>query len=549
MSGLKSRPHKDLKFIKLSFSLVLLLLLGALPILTTKIKDSSQDTRSDAATETDVTGPIQSWIVSPNGGEIVYGNTEIQFFAQNAADENAKFTFRLELLRADQFIQTMFSYGTEDQLSVRNGIRSVYYDFTGLAEANNYRLKLTTTDASGQNVIEDYSDSYFTISPNNTKPEFTSTPSKTNISVGEPFSYDVTVNDASQTKVLATAIPDWLKFENNKLFGTPSNPGVYSIVLIAANPNGRQTTQVFSINVAALVTPAPEEQPSPPIAPTSTPTPVVNKPTTQPTPIASQARSINIILPADNRFSSASSSIKVETSDEVYASLSKLKLEISKDGQNWETVREEKAELFNLDISPYEGGEYFLRFTYQFTDGTSEVRNIGPIQIVKQDSEESLTNVLIKDIKPSEGAKLEDRKPTISASFIKPAGSSVDLKKFKFVLDGNDLTKSSELRVNVFSFSYVPESELEYGKHEVLVEVAAENTEIIQKRWSFEIVDPNEINKETEDSSISGIFTRNKLLLSVIIAIIILIFVLSIWAIALSKKEKRYYSEERSIVE
>jgi Putative Ig domain len=528
----------DLNFIKISFASLLILLLLAVPLIVNMFVNPlvSLDRRSDAAEQT---GPIQAWVVSPNGGEYVYGNTEIQFFAKNALDANSKFSFTADLLKGGQFVKNLFSVGLDQQITDRNGIRSKYVDFTGFAEASDYKVKLTSTDATGKNTLVDYSDGFFTISPNKGFPVFTSKPAGLSIKVGQSFSYTITVADATNTttKIVASSLPAWLKLDKNTLSGTPTVDGVYAVSLVAVNSLGRQATQVFSISASKN------------IATTAVPT-------TSPIPTdksggqlgTDPAASIIVKLPSGDRLSKEDSKIETVLPAELSNKLSKVTVEMSRDGAKWDKVYEGSSLSFSLDTAKYEGGDYYLRFTYDYTDGTRDVKSYGPVHMVKQNADPVSLDVSIRDLKPQDGESIIERTPTISATFVKPAGANVDLKSFKLEIDGKDVTSDPNTKLNVFSFSYTPSEPLSLEKHTIKIVIGAENSNPVSKVWSFTVVDKLNATDVTKDESL---VKRNRILIAIIIAIIILIFFLALWGIALSKREQEYFlsNEEKKIIE
>ncbi len=539
-----AKISSNLNFIKLAFATLVLLLVLALPFVISSFADPrvSLDSRSNAADEV---GPIQSWVVRLNGGEIATGNTEIQFFAKNAADANAKFTFTMDLLKGGEFVKNLFTSGLDQQITDRNGIRSKFIDFTGVTEGSDYKLKLTTTDSTGKNTIVDYSDNAFIISANNAQPVFVSTPPTSAINVGQALSYEIVLKDVSNAKILtsSSSFPAWLTYNQNKLSGTPTVAGVYPIVLVAVNDLGRQMSQIFSINVRS-------------VQKTSTPTNTSNVQTPVPTQIDTKSSgnadtstsSVNIKLPSGDRLSKSDSKIETVLPSELVGRVKKVLVEISRDGSKWDSIYNGNSLSFNLDTSKFDGGDYYLRFTYTFDDDSQSIKGYGPIHIIKQSNDQQSLDVTIRDLKPLDGQQINDTKPIVSATFVKPSGANIDLKSFKFQIDGIEMGVDNKLQLNAFSFTYTPDKEMSYGKHEVKVVIGAEKANPTTKTWSFEIV--NKAAEEAKNKD-TGVVKRNRILIAVVLGLIILIFLLALWAIALSRKEQDYYlhEEEKKIIE
>lgn len=521
------KVEKHLTFIKLSVAGFLIFILILLPFLVSYITNPkvTLDNRSAAAEQL---GPIQSWILSPNGGEIITGKVDVQFFAKNAAKSDAQFTFSIDLIKGGQFVKNLFSSGIDQQIAEKNGIRSRSIDFTGFADGTDYKLKLTTTDVTGKNVLTDYSDKPFTISSNNSKPIFSSVPTHTTIQVGQNYIYDVVVKDTINVKLIGSTLPDWLTLSQNRLSGTPKTPGVYSVALVAVNDLGRQTTQVFSIQVNAA-TPSQKPQSS-----------------TDKTQAA--ANGIVINLPVGDRLTKVNSKIESILPSELSGRLTQNIIEISKDGSSWSKIYDGTEVAYELDTNNYEGGDYYLRFTYKFDDGATYVKSYGPINIVKQNQDSQTTEISIQPTKPLHGAKIVETLPEIEATFTLPTGSQLDKSLFIFKVDENDLSTSDAITVTDTGISYKPSVALPKGKHTVYLSISSDNAKSIVKEWSFEIVDAQDLESTTINKSI---LTRNRIIIAVILGLIILIFLLALWAIALSKREQKYYilKEEKKIIE
>jgi hypothetical protein len=539
-----SKIESKLNFIKLSFAGLLIILLAAIPFLIRSFSDprKSLDIRGDAGEQE---GLIQSWMVSPNGTEIVSGNTEIQFFAKNGTNPSAKFSFTVDLVKGTQFVKNLFTVGIDQQITDRNGIRSKFYDFSGVAEATDYKLKLTTTDSSGTNAVVDYSDNFFTISPNNAKPVFTTTPPTRTLIVGQQFVYDFAVKDiTNNVKVIThqSTLPSWLTLSETRISGTPTVPGIYSIALVAVNDLGRQTPQVFSINVvkaSASATATPTK--------TSNVTPVPTGGKTGQSEFEALASAITLRLPTGDRLSKANSTIESVLPNELKGRVKLVTVEMSKDGSSWTKVYEGSNLSFDLDTNKYEGGDYYLRVKYTFDDGSEHLKSYGPIHVIKQNADQMMLDVTIKDMQPVDGAKVYDRKQTIGATFIKPAGAAINVNSFKLEIDGQTIAANA-ISSSSTGFTYTPAEELSFGKHSVKVTIAAENAQPTIKTWTFEVVDQAAEAAKNKDNSI---VTRNRILIAVVLGLIILIFLLALWAIAFTKKEQEYYliKEEKKIIE
>ncbi len=575
---------EGLNVIKISFAGLMIALFAALPMVISQINTSSTDSRSNAeirypqcdslnpcptATATPTpdcsltplppackTGLIQSWVVAPNGGEIVYGNTELQFFAKNTSDPSAKFGFTMDLLKGTQFVKNLFVVASTQQITDRDGIRSKFVDLTGITEGTDYKLKLTTVDANGQNAVIDYSDSFFTISQNTARPTFVSLAPGPDIVVNQRYTYTPTISSNRPYTIAAPTLPAWLKLDaaSKTIDGTPTATGIYPIVLVATDDFGRQSSQVFSLNVKTSLSTASTTTPKPTAtkaAPTTkanqttpTPTPTLDPKTGGSTPTYTVS-DIGIKLPTGDRLSKSDSKITTTMPDALASQVTTMVMEISREGNSWEKVYEGKSLSTSLDTEKYDGGDYYLRFTYTLADGNKEVKTYGPVHIVKQNTDQAALDVTIRDLKPQESEKITDRKPVISSTFQKPAGANIDLKSFKLTIDGLDLTSNPNAKLNNFSFAYTPDADMALGKHEVTVEIAAENANPTKRTWKFEIVQP-----ESQIAKDQSLARKNRVLIGVAIGIVILIFVLSLWAIALARKEKMYYiDDERTIVE
>lgn len=563
---ISSQKHKSYGF---AFTAILLLLLLSLPFVILSFKaDESTDTRSDAkeneTTNETAVVPIQSWIVTPNDNEIVYSDTPVRFFARAANTPDAKFIFSVDLYKGQDmnYIDTLFTTTPDTNLSSKEDIYSKNVDFSRFPESNDYRLKLTTTLALNSssdrqtNTKIDFSDRFFTISSNDSKPVFKSFPQNTNLLVGQQFSYNVQVQDTSQVKLKIAAKPDWLKASNNTLQGTPTTAGIDPVVIIATNQYGRQTSQAFSINIKA---PEKQETPSEANKPhqeqNNQTSPEDTQPNKQPTQSPNQdqgssgkenvgdseseGQSVIVInTPPGDQITKENSRISIDLPAEQEERFESLLVEISSDGVNWEKVYEGEDTEFELDVDSLDsGGEYFLRFRTRYDDGSEDIKNYGPVDVIKESDETDSEVLTIIEVQPQEGEEISTRKPNIGGTFRKSSPDvTVDLNSFNIILNDEDIT-SLVNTINEFGFSYVPENALENGEYNVKVEIAAENASPITKEWNFSILseDAQESGEnESEDENLS----RNRTLLLILCIIVFLILLLSIAAFLLSRKDK-----------
>lgn len=522
--------HTDL--LRYLYAGIIVVMLLAVPVFISQISDPNFNTDTRSAAEVTQSGMIQSWVVSPNGGEVVYGNTEVEFFAKDSNDPEATFSFSMDLLRGETIVKNLFAISATQSISDRDGIRRKYVDFTGLPESANYRLRLTTRDHSGKNKLIDYSDNFFTISRNNNKPVFVSKPPKVNLVIGEAFSYTIQVQDSTGFRLLAPNLPTWLKLQGNKLSGSTGTPGVYPVTIIAVNNDGRQNNQIFSLNIQQ-----PRNDPdSDTVTPTSTPQPTGDGGDSDGESDAEQSDDITITLPSGDQLTRDNATIISELPEDKKNALKNIIVEISRNGTVFSTIYEGRETEFQLDISEYEGGEYYLRFTYEYADGTKEIKNYGPVEIIMQDEDqdEELSLEIIS-LEPGDGQKITNSKPSISAEFTKPVNDEIDLDTFQLELDGNNLSNSSNVIVSETGFSYIPDADLSKSTHEVIVSIGATSGNEVTRKWTFEIVENTDLDEESE-----GVVNRNRIILIAVIIIIILIFLLSIWALTLSKRDKKY---------
>lgn len=541
------RLRADMKFVKLALASIFVLLLLALPAITTILtRTNTFDSRSRA--QDDLGNSIRSWVVSPNGDEIVYGNTAIQFYARSSSVADAQFSFTVDLYKDDTFYKNLFIISPTENPANRDGIYTKYVDLTGYPESSKYKLKLTTADPSGKNAVADYSDKYFTISPNSSKPEFTSKPPANTIYVGDTYDYTVSVTNPSTTKVTAAVIPSWLSFNGIRLTGKAPAEDIYSVNLVATNSAGRQTSQVFSINVrkrttsqnttTPVVTAKPTTStPKPTTTAKQTPTqaPPTSTPVTTVKPVENTTDKIIVQFPAGDNLSSANSKIISVFPAGVKERLTKIVVEISTNARDWSKVYEGIQTEFNLDITAQQGGEHYFRFTYTFHDNTKEVVNYGPVNIIQSQPVELLT---IDTLKPGTGDQTTETRPAISAIFQNKSDKKVDTKQFKFLLNDRDLTLDPNTRVSETSFSYIPPSALGAGMYTVHVEVSLEGDKKVVKEWKFEIKDPALAAASTAQAAL-----MRKLVLAAIL-IVIALFIIGIWAVKIMKKEVTLYTPD-----
>ncbi len=204
--------------------------------LSVTLTDTSGNTGSPA------TDTATKETVVPTGYSVVIDQDPIN--ATNVS--SVSFTF------SDAEIGTMYNYtfssfngaivtGTGTIVTATDQIIGI--DLSCLANGT-ITLSVTLTDAAG-NTGSAATDTSTKV---NTAPTFTSTP-VTSIDEGDPYTYDITMNDADGNSVLITTptLPSWLSVTTNKVVSTLVGSGT------AGNTNGTGTSASFNLPFGAAV--------------------------------------------------------------------------------------------------------------------------------------------------------------------------------------------------------------------------------------------------------------------------------------------------------
>ncbi|RLG39759.1 MAG: hypothetical protein DRO05_08080, partial [Thermoproteota archaeon] len=146
-----------------------------------------------------------------------------------------------------------------------------------------------------------------------------------------------------------------------------------------------------------------------------------------------------------------------------------------KDSKEW--YKEDNTHPFSIYVADVDG------------DGVNEVLTSGNANDFKLCqitlwSYPDITNPVISELTPAEGAEVDTGKPEISAS-LSDDYSGIDAGSLLIKVDGLDVT--SEATITETGVSYTPTTDLSEGKHNITVEVSDKSKNKATTSWSFNV--------------------------------------------------------------
>jgi len=396
------------------------------------------------------------------------------------------FDVKVDLYNENCQLSTDFISNIASYNSLRlNGEKGIAVSFDSrLYNDNRYCIKVfarnATTDTTNSN-WQDFASQIFEIRNVNQDPYFLTNPSDTNLITGESFDYtfEALDPDGDELNYDVIGVPDWLRIENRRIFGTTSIPGSYNFVVFVDDNHKGYATQQITINVS---------------------------------PPANQSSQINIIFPTINSVLGGSDNqIRWQVGDNegVY----QVQLYYSQDQRQWNLIGTFGSDVneTNWDTSSLENGIYY--FMLVVTDASSQnvqtTRIIGPIYIANEEEEEQTTDgdiigedtsmPSINNLTPEPDIEIDSKKPLISASLHPSNNAKIDLNKVEVFLDDekiNSICKISEIEV-ICELT----NEIEAGKHKIKISITDTKDKSITEEWYFSII---EITQEETQSVQEG---------------------------------------------
>lgn len=377
-------------------------------------------------------------------------------------------------------------------------------------QLGSYSISAKMKDASGQSstCVDSNKQINIVIPGDNGSPEFTTNPYTqsspgTSIKVGTQYSYTVEAKDNENDDLDYFIINEtgWLSFALNRnengefkgtFSGTPSEPGSYTgVIAINDGLHRHYSTQIWVINVDSEANDTPK---------------------------------VNVVLPGAGAVIPQSTSTKIQWDATDSNLIQRFDVYLATNPANESTWHPLAIDLgYNFDsyiwnVGATAPGTYYI--VVKATDnqtpaatgigvsGSFVVSEGGTAQPGQQQQTPTDDTTIpenypqVKNLRPKDKSKTEERKPLISADISASQDSTIKKGSVQIKLDDNDITESAEIRGEdkaEGSVIYTPQESLNKGNHKVSISFKDNSDKVAQKNWTFEITEEKEEEEETQD--------------------------------------------------
>ncbi len=381
-------------------------------------------------------------------------------------------------------------------LANAEGNLSIDSEFVG---PNNFKLRSSSQlknkgvpnekNADGSRIdIGAYGGTSNLLSPNS-PPQITSQPIRY-IKPGQNYNYEIQAidpdNDSLNYILTNEKLPDWLKFEKNKLTGAPTqrDVGYYGVIVVISDGRGGNTVHPISINVLPEGVNIPPVQAGISDKPTYTPTP---QPTVSIAPTTSSRIAPNIQI-----LSPKSGSILTKTNNEIKWSVNegvtieKFVISYSTNGQDFNIITTLPGSATSYkwkDIDKVISGKYFIKI--EATDNGNPPVTVAAVseqfEISIEGQDQAAGNITITKNSPADNDVVRDPKQQIVVEF-KP-DAELDKSKTYLKVNGNEVAYSTTIN----TIFYQPTVPYEGNRVEVEVKIVTKEGATASKQWVFNI--------------------------------------------------------------
>lgn len=392
-------------------------------------------------------------------------------------DEQSSIPYEINLLDTGTCSTKIASVASGNVASSGNNITTSWNSagsFPQIAKLNdgNYCMQVCVSLRNGTTPYSACNGRIITIRNTNRSPIITSSPpANRQITPTGNFSYDVNAYDPDGDPIsyILLSNPSFITINSGSgviTIAQGSKPaGNYTITVQVRDSLGAVAQQSFDLTITG-------SQTSSSTTTTAAPTPTVKITS----PIANEV------------FAGKTNEIKWEITNG--GSVSEIALLYSTDGTNWKEIKKLSPTdtSYMWDVSDLTDGIYTLQVLLRTTGGQEIRHNSDPFEIKnKVDPNDLITKPLIVDVVPSDGANIRDRRPVISGKFTPPIDGTIDITKFKFLLDDQDRADLCE--VTPAEFKCTLSSDLDLGVHKVVAEIQDFKQQVAEKEWNFTIIE------------------------------------------------------------
>lgn len=557
---------KGILKIKISISLVLLLLIAQISVISTVFADFS----------TPVIDPNDRLdFISPSPNAVVKGSINVRFGLHD--NENASPSYEVRLFDHETCNNQSFGHIVLPPLPSANTSKEVSFlwdttstqSVSSLADGT-YCLRVC---AAFKNSGVDYSACdarQIRIANTNRIPSITSSPLKLRYNQGEIFNYQVIATDPdgdtltyrfSQTANFLSINPQNGLITSTALNALGYESLKYPIQIVVSDGKGGEVTQSFTLEIIGPKPPAPPVTQNPPNQQNNNQNNNSNNNQGQNNNQDDQEQEqdqdnntdiedlkINLITPRKDEVISQSV-YKIEW-EKLTPAIKNLKIEVSNNSTEWVTIVESvqpEQTYFLWDARNQPVGKYSLRFSITDSQEKELQQVTGEFEIIQKNDNQSNDNIpIIINFRPEAGSKLSNEFPTIiSGEFIPSLGSTIDIDSVSIKLGAREYNEFCQITEDEFICD--SKERLASGRYSVSIGFKDSSGKDGNAEWFFDITGEGgsaiDSNDNSDNSGMITIFGRvitiGGLIILVIILFISLILLIVPWTLYSIWRKKR----------
>jgi len=409
------------------------------------------------------TGLIDVGIAFPEEGDDLKGSEGIawKMTGANQYDVEVKL-YEEECGKSKNFISDLVRL---EKLNLKNNKGYSFNWNSSEQEDGEYCILVLARDADKGSVNRNWSSSSqiaFNIENDNQDPSIVSVPDETDLVTGQEFEYKIEASDADSDtiQVKVFGLPEWLNFEEKRVFGSTVVPGNYSFVVYVNDNHGGSDRQLVNLNIY---------------------------------PPTNNTSDIEFVFPTkDSVLAGEENNLKWEVSDADGISLTRLYY--SEDASNFELVSTYSSDTLEAawDVSDFANGKYYLKLVVVDTS-TQEVESgvisdgfyVTNSKVIEVPNDNNTSMPAINNLTPVSDSEIYSLRPLISASLYPSDEADIILSDIEILLNDENITPLCEVsETDVFCQS---EESMDIGRHKIRINIEDSSGKEMSEEWYFTI--------------------------------------------------------------